>query len=131
MCKLVSDDPLSNSFLIYNGQEARSKMVNWKRLLPWITPYYAIKSNPIRPLLEDVLAHSGCFDCASRGEISTVLKLGAKVSSIIYSNPVKNEKDLKWAEKMGVRYTTADTYDELLKIQKYSPSIRILWRISI
>jgi len=38
--------------------------------------FYAIKSNPIQPLLTDMLANQAGFDCASKGEIKTVLKLG-------------------------------------------------------
>jgi diaminopimelate decarboxylase len=49
----------------------------------------------------------------------------------VYSNPVKTEKDLVWAEKHGVQVTTADTIDELLKIKKFAPTMRILWRLSI
>jgi diaminopimelate decarboxylase len=30
-----------------------------------------------------------------------------------------------------VRYTTADSIDELIKIQKVAPKMKILWRISI
>jgi len=37
---------------------------------------------------------------------------------IIYSNPVKNERDVKYAIENKVLLTTADTIDELLKIQK-------------
>lgn len=44
---------------------------------------------------------------------------------------MKNEKDIEWAHKHGVRLTTADTLDELSKIKKFGPSMKILWRISI
>jgi diaminopimelate decarboxylase len=60
-----------------------------------------------------------------------VLKLGGDANKIIYSNPVKNEKDLKWAYKVGVPFTTADTMDELIKIKKYAPGMKVLWRITI
>lgn len=44
--------------------------------MPWIDTYYAIKSNPISPLLH-TLAHNGSnFDCASKNEIKKVLKMG-------------------------------------------------------
>ena len=35
--------------------------------------------------------------------------MGAKKDSIIYSNSVKNERDLIWAYKQGVELTTADS----------------------
>ena len=59
------------------------------------------------------------------------MKLECDPKDIIYSNPVKNEKDLIWANKNGVQYTTADTYEELVKIKMYAPTMKILWRISI
>lgn len=108
-----------------------TKLNNWKSTLPWITPFYAIKSNPIKPLLQDLAGAGGSFDCASKGEIKTILAHGVSPSKIVYSNPVKNEKDLVWAEKQGVQVTTADTFDELLKIKRFAPNMKVLWRLSI
>lgn len=90
-----------------------------------------MKSNPIQPLL-DTLAEQNCnFDCASKNEIETVLNMGVKAERVVFSNPVKNEMDLVWAQENGVLLTTADTLNELLKIKKFAPKMRILWRISI
>jgi len=59
------------------------------------------------------------------------LKLGVAPSNIVYSNPVKDEKDIVYATKKGVNITTADTFDELIKIKKFAPNMKILWRLSI
>jgi diaminopimelate decarboxylase len=40
-----------------------------------------------------------------------VLSLGANLKDIVYSNSIKDESDLVWAENNGVRMTTADTID--------------------
>ncbi len=53
------------------------------------------------------------------------------LDNIVYSNPIKNEKDLIWAAQTGVKLTTADSIDELIKIKKYAPNMDILWRIAI
>ena len=99
--------------------------------MPWIHPYYAIKSNPIPPLLKD-LAEAGCnFDCASKNEIKLVLNQGVSPDRIVFSNPVKNEQELSWAQRKKIVYTTADTFDELVKIKAYAPKMKVLWRISI
>lgn len=50
---------------------------------------------------------------------------------MIYSNPVKEEKDIEYAAKNNVLFTTADSIDELLKIKAIAPNMKILWRISI
>ncbi len=36
---------------------------------------------------------------------------------MIFSNPIKEEKDIEYAAKNGVLYTTADSIDELIKIK--------------
>lgn len=36
---------------------------------------------------------------------------------MIYSNSVKEEKDIIYAANNGVLYTTADSFDEIIKIK--------------
>jgi ornithine decarboxylase len=117
--------------LLYNETEARRKLGAWKKALPWIKPHYAIKSNPAMPLLNDFHANGASFDCASRAELESVMSVGASKEDIVYSNPIKDESDLTWAENNGVKYTTADSIDELFKIKELAPSMEVLWRISI
>jgi diaminopimelate decarboxylase len=57
--------------------------------------------------------------------------MGISAKNMIYSNPVKEEKDIVYAQKNNVLYTTADSFDELLKIKQIAPEMKILWRISI
>lgn len=53
---------------MYNTLEVKNKILNWKSKLPWITPHYALKSNPIEPIVHDVInGPYGAFDCASKG----------------------------------------------------------------
>lgn len=57
--------------------------------------------------------------------------MGISASNMIYSNPVKEEKDILYAAQNNVLYTTADTIDEIIKIKAIAPNMKILWRISI
>lgn len=106
-------------------------MRNWMKTFPWIKPHYAIKSNPSIPILKDFIEEGSNFDCASKGEIQTLLQLGVSPSDIVYSNPIKDENDLEWAGKQQIELTTADTIEELVKIKQYAPAMKILWRIAI
>ncbi|CAD8045762.1 unnamed protein product [Paramecium sonneborni] len=125
-------DPYDHSFMIYNPNELKNKINSWKQIFPWITPYYAIKSNPIKPIIQDILnGPYGTFDCASKGEIQMVMKYGVPASKLIYSNSVKEEKDIQFAKNNGVLITNADSIEELIKIQKIAPEMKILWRLSI
>lgn len=60
-----------------------------------------------------------------------MLQLGEKPSNIVFSNPIKTEEDILYAYRKGIRLTTADTIDELKKIQALAPKMKILWRVSI
>ena len=59
------------------------------------------------------------------------MSVGASKDSIVYSNPIKDESDLIWAEQNGVKYTTADSIDELIKIKELAPNMEVMWRIAI
>ena len=59
------------------------------------------------------------------------MNVGADRSEIVYSNSIKDESDLIWAEANGVKYTTADSIDELIKIKELAPTMGVLWRIAI
>ncbi|CAD8045764.1 unnamed protein product [Paramecium sonneborni] len=60
-----------------------------------------------------------------------VMKYGVPASKLIYSNSVKEEKDIQFAKNNGVLITNADSIEELIKIQKIAPEMKILWRLSI
>jgi len=44
------------------------------------------------------------------------LSLGCNPKNIVFSNSVKNESEIDYAYRKGVRLTTADSIEELLKI---------------
>ncbi len=131
----IESDPLSSSFLIYNSKYTMGKIHTWKQKLPWIKPFYAIKSNPIMPLIQDVVRSKLGFDCASKGEMQKAMNLGVSSNNIVYSNSIKEENDIKFAMKNDVLLTTADTFEELQKIKELQNAskvqMKILWRISI
>jgi ornithine decarboxylase len=54
-----------------------------------VQPFYAIKSNPDEAILRECLKLGTNFDCASMGEIQTMLRLGAKPNQIIFAHPCK------------------------------------------
>jgi ornithine decarboxylase len=101
----------------------------WRRGLPDVRPYYAVKCNP-EPALLGALAELGAgFDCASRAEIEAVLALGVPPSSIIYANPCKSEPHLEYAAAAGVNLTTYDTEEEVAKVKRCHPRCELLLRL--
>jgi ornithine decarboxylase len=115
------------SFLVTNLATVVKQFDQWKRELPMVEPFYAFKCNPDVAIVR-LLASLGCsFDCATQGEIDTVLhglgdelsfarRVGRAASSIVYANPAKMESMLDFAITHGVRMTVFDGEDELRKI---------------
>lgn len=88
-----------------------------------------MKCNPDGRLLQ-LLADLGLgFDCASSGEIQTVLDLGVEPSRIVFSQPCKSSSSLRMASHRGVLLATFDNADELDKIKDTSPEMHLLLRI--
>ncbi|EIN03932.1 ornithine decarboxylase [Punctularia strigosozonata HHB-11173 SS5] len=102
----------------------------WKHCLPDIEPFYAVKCNP-DPYVLRLLAGLGTgFDCASNGEISQVLGIGAvDPSRIIFANPCKATSFIRGAQKAGVEMMTFDNADELYKIKRVYPGAKLVLRI--
>ena len=101
----------------------------WKRLLPRIEPFYAVKCNTNSSLLCNLEKLGTGFDCASKGEISTMLEMGVDVSRIIYANPCKPSSHIRFAREVGVRRMTFDNLTELVKIKKIFPEAELVLRI--
>jgi ornithine decarboxylase len=101
----------------------------WRRALPGMRPYYAVKCNP-EPALVGALAALGAgFDCASQAEIQAVLTLGVHPRDVIYANPCKPEPHLEYAAEVGVNLTTYDSVEEVAKVKRCHPKCELLLRI--
>jgi len=77
---------------------------------------YAIKANPKKRILE-IAREAGItdFDCASPEEIAHVLDI-VPDARVLYNNPVKFQRQVHEASKMGVRHYTAQTKRGIEKI---------------
>ncbi|XP_055316889.1 ornithine decarboxylase 1-like [Sitodiplosis mosellana] len=106
-----------------------NKHAIWKRSMPRVLPFYAVKCND-SPIVLQTLATLGTgFDCASKGEIAMVMNYGVAPQSIIYANPTKPISHLKFAAEMNVSVMTVDSEFELLKIKKHYPDAKLILRI--
>lgn len=134
-----------NAFFIADLSEVYRQHLRWMRELPRVVPFYgehdgnclmcllicftAVKCNP-DPYVLRLLASLGTgFDCASNGEIQSVLDMGVSPQRIIYANPCKASSFVRSAASQGVRLTTFDNLDELDKIKKFHPNAQLVVRI--
>ncbi|XP_055532668.1 ornithine decarboxylase-like [Wyeomyia smithii] len=122
----AAEDP----FHVLNLDDIVWKHLNWLHQLPRVKPFYAVKCNDDRAILETLAALGTGFDCASKGEIDRVLKMGVDPQSrIIYAHPIKSKKSLRYARAKAVSMMTFDNELELIKIAEVYPDARLVLRI--
>ena len=79
----------------------------WKRHLPTVQVYYAMKCNP-HPFIVKHVCRLGIYvDCASKQEIHTALQY-TSADHIIYANPCKFSSHITYAKEQHVTLTVVD-----------------------
>jgi ornithine decarboxylase len=117
------------SFILVDLGDIIRQYFRWKKNLPKITPYFAIKCNPC-PIIIELLNKLGCcFDCASQQEILKAINLGVDPKKIIFANPCKPVDFIKFSRSNDVDLLVVDSLYELFKIKLYHPEAEILIRI--
>jgi ornithine decarboxylase len=119
------------SFFIVDIGAIIRQYIRWKKFLPDVDLFFAVKSNPT-PIIIEVLA--GCnasFDCASRSEIASVLSFINDPTRIIYANPIKHCSYIKYARSQDVDLLVCDTEHELYKIKLYHSNCNLVLRIKV
>jgi ornithine decarboxylase len=136
MMKFIKQHIISNrvdsSFRVTNLPSVAKQYHLWKKELPTVQPYYAVKCNPDPKIIKTLATMGSKFDCATMGEINLVLTTGlVKPNNIIYANPAHAQNMLEYARDVKVFTTTVDSEDELYKISEVDKSnFKLLIRIT-
>ena len=90
---------------IVDHEAVRSNYAAFKRYLPRVQAYYAVKANPDPEIIRTLYAFGASFDVASIAEFNLVYdnirKLPAKSrqdfiwDKVVYSNPIKDQRTLQ------------------------------------
>jgi len=112
----------------------------FKKHLPDVQAYYAVKANPAPEILRTLYDVGASFDVASLPEFMMVYGMIRHLSAkekqdfiwdkVVYANPTKPKETLRALD----RYKPLVTYDnlhELRKIQQYAPHAGLLLRLRV
>ncbi|HMP82158.1 MAG TPA: type III PLP-dependent enzyme [Verrucomicrobiota bacterium] len=118
----------------------RKNYAAFRRHLPKVQCYYAVKANPAPEIVRTLYKAGASFDVASLPEFMTVYenikKLPAKKQQafiwdkIIYANPTKPQETLLALDKYKP-LVTYDNLDELKKIKKFAPHAGVVLRLRV
>lgn len=128
--RLVAEGEIG-AFNLYDINIVRDQLNRFRRNLPRVQPFYAVKCNPNEKVVS-LLASEGCnFDCASKAEIEIVCRNGGSPDRIIFANPCKQPSHVAFAAATGVEISTFDGADELFKIAALQPNARLIVRVMV
>jgi ornithine decarboxylase len=119
------------SFVLVDLGDIIRQYYRWKKNLPRVIPYYAIKCNPCSIIIELLNKLGCCFDCASQQEILKTINLNVDPKKIIFANPCKPVDYIKFSRSNDVDLLVVDSCYELFKIKLYHPEAEILIRIQV
>lgn len=118
-------------FMLIRRSVLEKQYQRFRKCLPEVTPYYAIKANPHPDVIKAFIKMGSSFDVASAAEMKLVLSLGAPPSKVIFANTIKSNEDIAAAKQMRVKLMTFDNEPELYKLAKHYPGAQLLVRVKV
>ena len=125
---------------VVDHDELRRNYATFRRHLPRVQAYYAVKANSDPAIVETFYKAGASFDVASMAEFrlvnENIRSLNAKErqdfiwDKIIYANPIKDTKTLIELDP----YKPLVTYDnptEIEKVKKYAPHAGMILRVRV
>ena len=125
---------------IMDHDEIRRNYAQFKKYLPRVQAYYAVKCEPMPEIVKTLYKAGASFDVASMPEFMIVheyiknmpdkKRLAWIWDKIIYANPIKPIETLKELDQYRP-LVTFDNLEEIHKIKKYAPHAGLCLRIRV
>lgn len=125
---------------IVDHDELRKNYRTFKRYLPRVQAYFAVKANSLPEIVRTLFKEGASFDVASMPEFETVYEnikgMPAKQrqdwiwDKIIYANPIKPETTLEQLDQYKP-LVTFDNVEEIHKIKKHAPNAGLALRLKV
>ncbi len=126
--------------IVVDHEVLRRNYAEFRRNLPRVQVYYAVKANPDPEIVKTFYALGASFDVASLAEFLLVYENTKPLTDrerqdfiwgkIIYANPVKAIATLKELDKYRP-LVTYDNPEEVHKIRKHAPHAGLVLRIKV
>ena len=125
---------------VVDHAELRRNYATFKKYLPRVQAYYAVKANPDPEIVRTLFKAGASFDVASLPELRIVCEnikdLPAKKrqqwiwDKIIYANPIKANETLAELDHYNP-LVTYDNSEEIRKIKKFAPNAGLALRLKV
>jgi len=125
---------------VVDHDELRRNYAMFKKYLPRVQAYYAVKANPDPAIVKTLFDAGASFDVASMPEFHIVHEYIKDMpdkqrqawiwDKIIYANPIKANETLQELNPYKP-LVTYDNHEEIRKIKKYAPQAGLALRLKV
>ncbi len=125
---------------VIDHNELRSNYTTFKKYLPRVQAYFAIKANPDPDIVKTLFDAGASFDISSMPEFRVVYENIKAMPDkeryewirehVIYANPIKANETLMQLDRYQP-LLTFDNLDELAKLRRYAPNSRLVLRLRV
>ena len=125
---------------VVDHDELRKNYATFKRYLPRVQAYYAVKANPDPAIIRTLFEVGASFDVASLPEFMIVYDLIKDMpdkerqdwiwDKIIYANPIKANETLQKLDRYRP-LVTYDNFEEIGKIKAHAPRAGLALRLRV
>jgi ornithine decarboxylase len=125
---------------VVDHDELRRNYATFKKYLPRVQAYYAVKANPDPAIVKTLFDAGASFDVASMPEFHIVHEYIKDMpdkerqawiwDKIIYANPIKANETLQELNPYKP-LVTYDNHEEIRKIKKYAPQAGLALRLKV
>ena len=133
-------DEHGTPLFVIDHHEVRRNYAEFKKFLPRVQAYYAIKANPNPEIVKTLYDAGASFDVASFPEFlivyENIKKLAAEArqrfiwDKIIYANPIKDVDTLAKLDPYKP-LVTYDNDEEIKKMKKFAPHAGLILRVQV
>jgi len=125
---------------VVDHEVIRRNYATFKRHLPRVQAYYAVKANPDPLIVKTLFEVGASFDVASMSEFMLVYQYIKDLppkqrqdwiwDKIVYAHPIKDNETLKALDHYKA-LVTYDNREEIKKITKYAPHAGLMLRLKV
>lgn len=121
----------STPFLVLSKEKVKNNYNEINSLAHWFKIRYAVKACPNKDILKELVENGSWFEVASVFELDDVLSVWGDINKMIYWNTIKKERDIKYAYDKWIRIFATDCKEDLLKISRAAPGVKVYFRIAV
>lgn len=128
---ILQENSLETPVLLFSEKLLKNNMDFFRNTIVVDKIYFPVKTNNHVDVLKFLKNAGIFFEAASLGELQLLKNIDVLPDDIIFGNPVKLDKHIETAARMGIDTFSVDTASELMKINRHMKNANVYLRLDV